>query len=90
MLSLNREQVALAVKTGLDILGQESDVVVPVKYNDGVFFLKMLLNGIGTGAISLAAGGAVPSAEGEPPPPPPTGKGPPANRKAKRQSKKKK
>ena len=77
-MELNREQVALAVQSGLELLGPESEVVVPVKLNDGVFLLKQLLGGIAAGKIGLG-----PAVEQAGPEAPPTG-----NRKQRRTAKK--
>lgn len=50
---MNKQQVELAVGTGLQVLGDSSDIAIPAKHNDGVFFLKQLLNAIATGQLAL-------------------------------------
>ena len=54
-MNMSKEQIGMAVQAGLELLGPESEVKIPSKLNDGVFFLKGLLAGIGQGRISLAA-----------------------------------
>ena len=85
-MNMTKEQVALAVQSGMELLGPESEVQIPAKLGDGVFFLKQLLIGIGQGQIALS-----PAVQKEPPagaPTPP--EAPPAapNRKARRAAKK--
>lgn len=65
-MEFNKETVGLAVKTGLELLGDESEITIPAKLNDGVFFLKQLLVAIAKGELSL--GNAV---EPDTPTPPP-------------------
>lgn len=50
---MNKAQVELAIKTGLALLGDESEISVPVKLNDGVFLLKQLLISIAQGQLGL-------------------------------------
>lgn len=50
---MNKEQVEIAIKTGLELLGDESEVQVPMKMNDGVFLLKQLLLAIANGQLGL-------------------------------------
>lgn len=50
---MNKEQVQLAVSAGLELLGDKSEVVIPVKLNDGVFLLKQLLMLIAQGQMGL-------------------------------------
>ena len=53
-MNLTREQVAAAVQSGLEVLGENSEVSIPAKHVVGVYFLKQLLNEIGTGKVALA------------------------------------
>lgn len=55
---MNKEQVAIAVQAGLELLGPESNTPIPARLNDGVFMLKQLLVGIAQGQIALAPGQA--------------------------------
>jgi hypothetical protein len=82
-MNMNKDQLELAVRAGLELLGPESEVAIPAKLTDGVFFLKGLLGGIAQGAISLN------SVMQDAPVATPGSKGPPADPKAKRQAKKK-
>lgn len=50
---MNKQQVELAVGTGIQLFGNESEIVIPIKHNDGVFLLKQLLNAIATGQLAL-------------------------------------
>lgn len=52
-MNMNKPQVELALKAGLELLGEESDISVPVKLNDGVFLLKQLLMAIAGGQLGL-------------------------------------
>ena len=54
-MNMNKEQVELAVNTGLELLGPKSEIAIPVKLNDGVFLLKQLLVGIAQGQIGLGS-----------------------------------
>lgn len=64
---MNKQQVELAIGTGLQLLGDSSDITIPAKHNDGVFYLKQLLNLIATGQFALA-----PTQPPAPPEDPPT------------------
>lgn len=55
-MNMNREQVAIAVTTGLTLLGPESKLELPASQLDGIFMLKALLNGIASGQIALQPG----------------------------------
>lgn len=81
-MNMNKEQIGMAIKAGLELLGPDSEVAIPAKLNDGVFFLKGLLGGIAQGKISL--GDAVQELA---PPAPPAAKPPAANRKGRRAAK---
>lgn len=50
---MNKAQVEIAIKTGLELLGDESEISVPMKMNDGVFLLKQLLIAIANGQLGL-------------------------------------
>ena len=50
---MNKEQVELSVKAGLELLGPESDISIPAKLNDGIFLLKQLLALIAQGQMGL-------------------------------------
>jgi len=65
---MNKQQVELAVNAGLELLGPESDVAVPVKLNEGIFFLRAMLTGIATGNIGLAPTTQPVDPGAEPPP----------------------
>ena len=62
---MNKQQVEIAVNAGLELLGDKSEVVVPVRLNDGVFFLRQLLVLIAQGHMGLQ-----PTVQTEPPIPP--------------------
>lgn len=53
-MNLTKEQIGLALQSGLELLGPESEVNIPVKLNDGVFLLKQLLGSIASGQIGLS------------------------------------
>jgi hypothetical protein len=50
---MNKEQVEIALGAGLELLGEKSEIVIPVKLNDGVFMLKQLLLAIANGQLGL-------------------------------------
>ena len=50
---MNKQQIELAVGTGLELFGDKSELPIPARMNDGVFLLKQLLLMIGNGQISL-------------------------------------
>jgi hypothetical protein len=86
-MNMTQEQVRMAIEAGLELLAPESEIKIPTKLNDGVFFLKGLLAGIAQGRLTLAT-----AVQEEPPQPPvatPGKKGPPADPKKQRQAKKK-
>jgi len=78
-MNMNKEQVGLAIQSGLELLGPESEVSIPAKLNDGVFLLKQLLQAVATGQIALA-----PATQEKPP-----GADTPPNRKDRRAAAKK-
>jgi hypothetical protein len=82
-MNMNKDQLELAVRSGLELLGPESEISIPTKLNDGIFFLKGLLGGIASGAIGLS------SAMQDAPVATPGSKGPPADPKKKTPAKKK-
>ena len=53
-MDLNKQQIEIAIGAGLELLGDKSEVIIPVKLNDGVFLLKQLLMGIAQGQVGLA------------------------------------
>ena len=53
-MQMTQETVSLAVTTGLELLGSNSDITIPAKHLDGVFLLKQLLGSIMKGEIGLA------------------------------------
>lgn len=57
---MNQQQVESAIRSGLDVLGPESDVPIPAKHNEGIFFLRLLLTMIAQGKLGISQ---VPSAE---------------------------
>lgn len=63
-MNITKEQVEVAVESGLELLGPNSEIAVPVELIDGVFFLKLLLSGIAAGRIALS-----PTVHQEPPTP---------------------
>lgn len=50
---MNKAQVEVALKAGLELLGDESEISIPAKLNDGVFLLKQLLIAIANGQLGL-------------------------------------
>lgn len=50
---MNKQQVELALGAGLELLGDKSETTIPVKLNDGIFFLKQLLHLIASGQLGL-------------------------------------
>lgn len=51
---MNAMQLESAVKAGLEVLGPESNVAVPVRYNDGIFWLRAILTGLAQGRLGLS------------------------------------
>ena len=85
---MNKQQIELAVGTGLELLGDKSELVIPIKHNDGVFLLKQLLIAIGNGTLGLTPtvqtppGAELPGDQPpKPPKPNPTPRGPRKNKK---------
>lgn len=62
-MNMNREQIGLAVRTGVELLGETSQLTIPVRMNDGVFLLRQLLVQIGSGQIALSAVPQAPTPE---------------------------
>lgn len=58
---MNRQEVETAVSTGLELLSNKSEVVIPIRLNDGVFYLKRLLRLIAAGEMAL-----LPAVQSEP------------------------
>lgn len=83
-MNMTKEQVQLAVSSGMELLGPDSEVAIPAKLTDGVFFLKQLLISIGQGQIALAD----PTPQPEVPQVDPNDPMSPPNRKARRAAKK--
>ncbi len=80
---MNKEQVALAVNAGLELLGPNSDLPIPAKLNDGVFFLRQFLSNVGQGRLAIVP--ATQKADQPPAPPADPPADPPApNRKQRR------
>ncbi len=50
---MNKQQVEIAVGAGLELLGDKSEITIPVKLNDGVFLLKQLLMLLVQGQLGL-------------------------------------
>lgn len=50
---MNKQQVEIALAAGLELLGEKSEIAVPVRLNDGVFMLKQLLMAIANGQLGL-------------------------------------
>ena len=65
---MDKPQIELAVGTGLNVFGPESELQIPVAQNEGIFYLRMLLTGIATGQIILAPGTVAPPMDGNEPP----------------------
>ena len=63
---MNKQQVEIAVGTGLELLGDKSEVALPARMIDGAFLLKQLLMAIGSGQLALT-----PAVQQEPPRPTP-------------------
>lgn len=81
---MNKQQIELAVGTGLELLGDKSELIIPVRLNDGVFLLKQLLMAIGNGSLGLTPTVQPPVTPEPPPatpePPPATGDNDPSKR----------
>lgn len=50
---MNKQQVETALGAGLELLGDKSELAIPVRLNDGVFMLKQLLMAIANGQLGL-------------------------------------
>ena len=68
-MNMNKQQVEMAIGAGLELLGEKSEVVVPIKLNDGIFLLKQLLMSIANGTIGLTPTTQQDTPPGDPPPP---------------------
>ena len=68
---MDKQQVEMAIGAGLELLGDKSDVTIPVRLNDGIFLLKQLLHLIGSGQMALQP--AMQNREPPPIDPPQTG-----------------
>ena len=56
MYTITKEQIALGVKAGLELLNDpKSDMPVPVRLLDGLSILKVMLGGIARGEIAISA-----------------------------------
>jgi len=74
---MNKAQVEIAISTGLEILGEKSEITIPVKHNDGVFLLKQLMMAIAQGQLGLTPTTVqAPPAPEDPKKPNPTPRGP--------------
>lgn len=88
---MNKQQIELAITTGIELLGEKSEISIPMKMNDGVFYLRQLLMLIGSAKVTLgfpeqiapapapapAVAEAVAAAVAAAPPPPPKPPAPP-------------
>lgn len=54
-MNLDKNHVAMAVQAGLELLSPESEVRIPTRLNDGVFFLKGLLGALAQGHLALTS-----------------------------------
>ena len=71
---MNKEQIELGLRTGLDLLGPESDVKFAMRQVDGVVMLRQFLIGVLQGHLHIvvnpqAAVQGEPAPGGEAPPP---------------------
>ena len=86
---MNKQQVEMAVGSGLELLGDKSEVAIPARLNDGIFLLKQLLHLIASGQLGLQ-----PTMQNQEPPigdpPPQTGLPKDPRRKANRKKRAKK
>lgn len=73
---MNKQQVEIAVATGLELLGEKSEIAIPAKNIDGAFLLKQLLMAIAQGQLGLTPTVQAPPAGDPPPKPNPTPRGP--------------
>ena len=55
MQTMNREQIAMAVNAGLELLSNKSEVAIPMRLFDSVSLLRLLLSGIARGEIALGS-----------------------------------
>lgn len=54
MHTMNRQQIALAIQAGMELLSDKSDIAIPARLLDGASLLKLLLRGIAQGEVSIA------------------------------------
>jgi len=59
-MNMNKQQIEIAIGTGLELFGDKSELAIPVRMNDGVFLLKQLLLAIGNGSLGLTPTQQVP------------------------------
>jgi hypothetical protein len=52
-MNLTNEVLEKAVRSGLELLGPESDISIPAKLNDGIFMLRQVLGKLAQGEIML-------------------------------------
>jgi hypothetical protein len=52
-MNMNKQQIEIAIGTGLELLGDKSDLPIPARLTDGTFLLKQLLLAIGNGSLGL-------------------------------------
>ena len=78
---MNKEQISLAVNAGLELLGPDSQVQVPARLNDGVFFLRQFLGSLAQGRLAITP---VMQSEDKPGNPGQTPEPPKANRQQRR------
>jgi hypothetical protein len=68
-MQLTSELLEKAVKSGLAVLGPESEISIPAKHNEGIFYLRAILTSLAKGEASVtpAQPKAPPAPEGTPP-----------------------
>lgn len=52
-MQLTSELLEKAVKSGLAVLGPESEISIPAKHNEGIFYLRAILTSLAKGEASL-------------------------------------
>lgn len=71
-MQLTNELLEKAVKSGLAVLGPESDISIPAAHNEGIFYLRAILTSLAKGEASITPAEQSPKARPVPPRPQPS------------------
>lgn len=71
-MQLTNELLEKAVKSGLAVLGPESEISIPAKHNEGIFYLRAILTSLAKGEASITPAEQPPKDRPVPPRPKPS------------------